>query len=180
MRRRTLLQTVPVAALSGIAGCSGLGNPDLKMDHGSARLHPVTDHYLANGLQPDGDDDLFAAAVPDEAPDRVGPDATDSIADALAHAGTDQFHVLVQLRSTPDAPMELWPAPGDPFEWTNRSTLRVTVDVEPWGSIDRIDDEQRRERLATADELVWTTIWSLKPTVENPPDDVELVLQSRN
>jgi hypothetical protein len=150
------------------------------MKQGRAQLHPATDRYLANGLQPDGDDRLLVAAIPDEAPGRVGPDANDAIADVLRNPGTDQFHVLVQLRSTPDAPMELWPTVGDPFEWTDQSTLRATVDVEPWGSLDRIDENAERERLATADELVWTAVWTLAPAIENPPDDVELVLQSRN
>lgn len=180
MRRRTLLRTAPLAALSGIAGCSSLGNPDVDTKRGRAQLHPAPDRYLANGLQPDADHRLFVTAVPDEAPDRVGPDANDAIADVLRNPGTDQFHVLVQLRSTPDAPMELWPAVGDPFEWTGQSTLRVTVDVEPWGSLDRIDDDAQRERLATANELVWTAVWTLAPAIGNPPDDVELVLDARN
>jgi hypothetical protein len=180
MRRRTLLRTVPLAALSGVAGCSGLGHPDVEMKQGTARLHPATDRYLANGLQPDGDDRLLVAATPDEAPDRVGPNANDAIADDLRNPGTDQFHVVVQLRSTPDAPMELWPTVGDPFEWTGQSTLRVTVDVEPWGSLGRIDDAAQRERLTTADELVWTTVWTLTPNVDDLPDDVELVLDARN
>jgi hypothetical protein len=75
---------------------------------------------------------------------------------------------------------ELWPTTDDPFEWSNQCTLRIIVDVEPWGSTNRIDDETERERLATADELVWTTIWSLKPAVETHPDDVELVLDARH
>jgi hypothetical protein len=166
--------------LSSIAGCSSRGNTDVEMDRGRARLHPATDRYVANGLQPNGDDRLFVAAVPDEAPSRVGPDATDSIAEALQYAGNDQFHLVVQLRSTPDGPMELWPAVRDPFEWTTQSALRVTVDVEPWGSLDRVDDEDRRKRLATANELVWTAVWSLTPNVEDLPDDVELVLDSRH
>lgn len=180
MRRRALLRTAPVALLSGVAGCSAPGTPDVEMSQGTARLHPATERYVASGLQPDGEQPLFVAAVPDEAPDRVGADAPDSIAQTLRYEGGDQFHVVVQLRSTPDAPMALWPTIGSPIEWANSSTLRVTVDVEPWGALDRIDDDADRERLATADELVWTAVWSLTPAIETLPDTVEFVLDARN
>lgn len=179
MRRRALLRSLPAAALAGVAGCAGIGRPSVRMDSGRATLHPAGDLYVANGLQPDGDSRLFVTAVPDDAAGWVGPDADDSLAEPLRTTGGDRFHVVVQLRSSPEAPISLWPDPGSSFEWATRSTLRARVDVEPWGSLDRIDDEAERERLRSADELVFTAVWTLVPGLDSLPEDVELVLASR-
>lgn len=179
MRRRELLRAVPAAALAGAAGCTAAGRPSVRMESGSAVLHPADERYVANGLQPDGRDRLYVAATADAAPDRVGPDAEGTVADTLRNPGLDQFHVVLQLRSTPDGPLELWPVASSAFEWPDPSTLRATVVVEPWGSLDRIDDAARRDALRSADELVFTAVWSLAPAVDSLPDEVELVLASR-
>lgn len=179
MRRRALLTALPAMVLVSSAGCTALSRPELRMDAGRAVLHPASEIYIANGLQADGDDRLFVKAVPDSAPDIVGPDADTAIDDVLRNPGLDQFHIVVQLRSTPEGPMELWPAPGNRFEWADRSTLRVRVDVEPWGSLDRIEDEGRRTKLQSADELVYTGVWTVTPALDDLPSNVELVLSSR-
>lgn len=180
MRRRDLLRGVPATALAGTAGCLGTGRPAVRMDSGSGTLHPATELYVANGLQPDGDDGVFVEATADESPELVGPDAEGTLADTLRHPHVDdRFHVVVQLRSTPDGPMELWPASGGAFDWPDRTTLRATVEVRPWGSFDRIDDEVQRERLRAADELVFTAVWSLVPALDELPPEVALRLATR-
>lgn len=180
MRRRALLTSLPAIALVGTAGCTALSRPELEMESGRAVLHPASEIQIANGLQAHGDDRLFVKAVPDTAPDIVGPDVDPEIGDLLRNPGIDQFHIVVQLRSTPDGPIELWPAPGNRFEWVDRSTLRVAVEVQPWGSLDRIDDEAQRQELQTAEELVYTGVWSLSPSLDDLPSRVEMVLASRD
>lgn len=149
------------------------------MESGVGVLHPADELHVANGLQPHGDDRVFATVAPDEAPELVGPDANYSIAEALERsAAADQFHAVVQLRSTPEAPMSIRPVGGSGFEW-REETLHVTVDVEPWGSLDRIDDDDRREALRSADELVYTSVWDLSPTPDDLPENLTLELATR-
>jgi len=88
--------------------------------------------------------------------------------------------VVLQLRSDPTAPTAIAPAIGGGLGWADRDTLRAHVAVEPWGPLDRVDDEERRERLRSADELVYTTVWAVTPGVDDPPETVELVLESRD
>lgn len=180
MRRRTFLRSISVAALVGAAGCSSFGRSEVRMDSGSAIIHPATDQYITNGLQPDSNNRVFATAVADESPAWIGPDAESTIADPLQNQGADQFHVIVQLQSSSEAPISLQPAFSSPFEWPNRSTLRVTVQVKSWGSLDRLDDKTLRKRLTSADELIYTAVWSLTPNLENLPRTVELLLQSQD
>lgn len=151
------------------------------MDRGIGVLHPASDLYIANGLQPDGKDRLFVAAVTASAPDRIGPDLppTHSVAKRLRHPESGQFYIIVQLRSTPEAPISVVPSASSSFEWRARSTLRAHVEVKPWGSLDRISDADERERLVTADELIYTAVWTLVPGVEEVPDEVEIILHSR-
>lgn len=177
MQRRSLLRTTALTLGAGLAGCSRLGQrPEVRMDSGRATLHPATELYIANGLQPDGDDRVFSTITPDESPELVGPDAENSIADRLRNPGIDdQFHVVVQLRSTPAAPMSIWPVAGGAFGWRDRSTLHVDVEVEPWGSPDRIDDEELR----SAEELVYTGVWDLTPAPDTLPEDLVLELATR-
>lgn len=172
MKRRSLLGATALLLAPGFAGCSRLRpRPEVRMAGGHGVIHPADELYVAGGLQPGGDEHLFTAVVPDEAPDMIGPDAGRSTANALRNAGTDdQFHVVAQLRSTPDDPLQFWPAAGDAFEWRDRSTLHVDAEVRPWGSFDRIDDEDQRERLRSADELVYTTVWNLTPTPADLPE----------
>ena len=175
MQRRSLIGTTALALGVGLAGCSRLGTrPEVRMGSGSGTLHPADERYIANGLQPDGDDRVFSAIAPDEAPELVGPDAENPIADRLRNSGVDdQFHVIVQLRSTPNAPMSLWPIAGSAFEWHGRSTLHVDVEVQPWGS-DRIDEEHR-----SAKELVYMGVWDLTPAPDDLPKDLVLELATR-
>lgn len=142
------------------------------MEQGSATLHPISERYLATGLEPGGDDQLLGMAVPDKSPDLLGPDAEGSIADKLRNPGMDQFHVVVELRSIPSDPLEIWPVPGDAFTWADSDTLEVTVDIGSWGSLDEIDDPERRQALESADELVHTGVWTLSPALENLPTEV--------
>lgn len=179
MSCRTYMTALGTGVLSATAGCTETGRAEVRMDSGSSTLHPATELYIANGLQPKGDDHIFATATGDASPEMVGPAAEGTIADKLRNPDSNQFHVIVQLRSTPDGPMELWPVGGSAFDWTDQSTLRAIVEVEPWGSFDRIDDEAERERLLTADELIFTTGWSLSPALDEPPHDVQLLLSSR-
>jgi len=170
MQRRSLLHTAALSLSIGIAGCAKLSQPKVRMESGSGTLHPTTDRVIADGLQPDGEDRLYATIVPDEAPDKIGPDADDSIVDVLQNPGAEeQFHGIVQLRSAPDNPKEVWPVTGSAFEWRNRSTLQAEVDIDSWGA-ERLDEELR-----SAQELVYTGIWNLQPRPEELPS--ELVLQ---
>ncbi|MFW6384773.1 MAG: hypothetical protein ACOCY7_01420 [Halodesulfurarchaeum sp.] len=180
MRRRTFLRSASAFALVGAAGCTAPGRPEIRMESGRSVLHPVSEQFIANGLQPHGRDRLYVTATADSSPDILGPDADSSIVDVLTNSGMDQFHVVVQLRSSPVAPMELWPAPGHAFEWIDRSRLRTRVVVEPWGSLDRIDDRERRDALRSADELVHTAVWSLTPGLEDLPSEIQFVLAARN
>lgn len=177
--RRTYLAALGTGVLTGVAGCTGTGRPEVRLDSGSATLHPATELYIANGLQPNGENRVFVRATPDESPELIGPAAEGQIADTLRNPGSNQFHIVVQLRSTPDSPMELWPASGGAFDWPGPKTLRSTVEVRPWGQLDRIDDDTDRERLRTADEVVFTAIWSMTPSVDELPDEVQLNLASR-
>lgn len=181
MHRRALLRSLPGALLIGSAGCLSLGTPEVRMDSGVGVLHPTSELYIANGLQPDGKNRLFVTAEAASAPDRIGPDLppSHSIANRLRTPESGGFYIITQLRSTPAGPISLSPAAGSSFEWKNRSTLRADVVVEPWGSLDRISDEELRERLATAEELVYTSVWRLVPGVQEVPDEVELVLTPR-
>lgn len=172
--RRRLLSTAGALALAGLAGCATGARPRLRMDRGVGVLHPAVDRYLATGLRTDGDRDLFATATDDPASDVVGPDASASIADALDRPGEDVFHVVAQLRSSPDAPRALRLALTDTFEWPDRRTLRASVAVEPWGSLDRVDDAETRAALRAADELRYTVVWTLTPAPDRLPADVTL------
>jgi hypothetical protein len=171
MHRRSLLGSTALLLGSGLAGCTRLdARPEVRIDSGHSVLHPAEEQRIAGGLQPGGDEHQFTAVVPDEAPGLIGPDAGRSTANALRRAGDDQFHVVAQLRSTPDEPLQLRPESGAAFEWRDRSTLHMDARVEPWGSFDRIDDEDLRERLRSADELVSTSVWNLTPAPDELPE----------
>lgn len=181
MKRRSLLGTTALALGSSLAGCSQIGaRPDVRMSSGYGTLHPADERHIAHGLQSDGDSRVFTEVTPDEAPEWIGPDAGTSIVDRFRDPDVDEpFHLAVQLRSTPDAPMSIHPIPGRrAFEWHDRSTLRARFDVQPWGSFDRIDDEERREELRSAEGLVYTSVWDLTPASDNIPADVIVELDS--
>lgn len=177
MRRRTFLKTVPAISVMGVAGCTASAKPDITMKQGSGTLHPISEQYIAGGLDAQEDEQLLTQVLPDAAPDVLGPDADGSIADSIRNPGLDWFHVVVQFRSSPAAPIEIWPITGDAFEWRGESTLRATVELESWESFDRIEDETRREALRDAEEVVFTGVWSLSPDVDDLPDDVILQLE---
>ena len=179
LSRRKYIAGLGMGILSGAAGCLGNGRPQVRLDSGSATLHAASERYIANGLQPNGDNHVFVTATGDESPELIGSAAKGTLADKLRNPGSDQFHIVIQLRSSPDGPMELWPSPGRAFEWPDQSTLRATVIVEPWGPFERIDDETERERIRRADELIFTAVWSLTPGLDELPDDVQLLLASR-
>lgn len=181
MHRRALLATGATALGGGLAGCARLtGRRDVRMDSGHATLQPATERPIADGLQPDGDDRLATWVVADEAPALIGADATTTIVDTLRNKGSKpQFHVVVQLRSQPEAPKEIWPVAGDAFGWADRSTLRARAEVGPWGRLDRIDDPDRRERLRSAQSLVYTGVWTLRPAPDPLPREIILETEQR-
>lgn len=171
MRRRSLLAALPTAVALG--GCSVLASPDLRMETGSGHLRPASQRQIANGLQPDGDDAVYATVAPDEARDLVTPDTSDALVDTLSNDGGDVFTLVAQLRSTPESPMALWLAfPGE--IQVRGETLHADVTVEPWGSFDDSD-----ESLSTAEELVYTGVWNLTPEPRTLPDKVDLHLRHR-
>jgi hypothetical protein len=150
------------------------------MERGFGTIHPADELHIAHGLQSGGTSRVFTNVVPDEAPEWVGPAAEDTIADRLGGRGTEnQFHAIVQLRSTLNAPMRLQPTAGSAFDWRGRSTLRMYAEVHPWGSLDRIDDEERRESLRSAEELVYTSLWDLAPVPDDLPEELVLELATR-
>jgi hypothetical protein len=180
MRRRALLRAAGTAGVGGtvtLAGCTALGRPELFAGSASGTLHPADEEYVAGGLDPGGDARLFATAAPDSAPDLVGADAEGSVADTLRNPGLDDvFHVVAQLRSTPEEPRGFAMGAIDRFSWRNWSTLRVRLATEPWGSLDDIDPERLRRELQGADELVFSVVWSVEPDVDPLPETVDPVL----
>lgn len=178
MRRRELIRTVPAigtAGLVGLAGCAASLRPAVRTDAGFATIHPGSEIVIADGLTPGGSDELFVTAATDEAPELLGPDADTTVRDLLGNPGIDQFHVVYQTRARSGLPVRIWPESGSAFDWPSYSALRVTVTVDPWGSLPSMDEDQRT-RLEAADELVVTGIWSLEPRVDPVPDEVELRL----
>ena len=180
MRRRALLRAAGSAAVGGtvaLAGCTALGRPELFAGDASGTLHPASEEYVAGGLEPGGDTRVFATAAPDSAPDLVGADADYSFADTLRNPGLDDaFHVVAELRSTPDEPRSFDIGETDQFSWRDRSTVRARLATEPWGSLDDIDPERRRRELQGADELVFSVVWSVTPQADPLPETVEPVL----
>jgi hypothetical protein len=173
--RRDLLATAGAGSLAALAGCSNPLRPEIRLAGGFGTIHPGSDIVIANGLVP-GSGDVYATVVPDEAPDRVGPDAATEVVDRLSNASTeDIFHLVVQVRSLPAAPISLrvWDV-----ELRNRRTLRAEVGVDSWDVLDNVEGAER-ERLESAESLVYTTIWSVTPSVSPLPEDVELELAQR-
>lgn len=155
MRRRRLLACV---ATAGVAGCLGDSRPELRIRSGAGRLHAAADDYLADGLDPGGEQTTYAATVPDRAPDAVGADAADSLATRLRGGSGDVFHVLTQLRSPPAEPLRF--GTSQAVAWDN-GTVRLTTTAQP---------AEPDGRLATADELVYTAVWSVEPSLEELPE----------
>jgi hypothetical protein len=183
MRRRSLLRTAGATAVGGtaaLAGCTALTRPDLSSDSATGVLHPADEAYVVDGLQPGGDRRVFATAAPDSAPALVGADADGGFGDTLRNPGLeDAFHVVAQVRSTPDEPRGVALGGTDLFSWRDRSTLRVRLATEPWGPLDDVDPERRRRDLETADELVFSVVWSVQPAVDPLPERVESVVTDR-
>lgn len=177
MRRRSLLAALPTAL--ALAGCSTLSRTEVRLNRGVGILTPVDIRQITNGLQPGGDDRVFATVAPDESPELVTEKTDEDIDGIIRQDGGDLIHLITQIRSTPEGPMELAPTPGDEM-WIDRDTLVVQVTVEPWGSLDRIDDDEERNRLRTADELIYTGVWSLEPEPPSLPSDVSLRLSHRD
>lgn len=180
MRRRSLLRVAGTAAVGGtvaLAGCAALTRPDLRAEFSVGVLHPADEQYVVGGLRPGGDARVFATAAADSAPERVGADAGGPVADTLRNPGIeDKFHVVVQLRSTPAAPRGLAFSTTERFSWQDRSTLRVRLVPEPWGSLADVEPDDSRRALRSADELVYTVVWSVVPAVDPLPETVEPVL----
>ena|GEM_PF-3234563 len=162
MRRRRFLTCV---AAAGVAGCLGDSRPELRIRSGAGRLHAATDEYLANGLGPGGEQTTYAAALPDRAPDAVGTDAAASLATRLGGSDGDLFHVVTQLRSPPAEPLRF--GTDQAVAWDD-SAVRLTTTAEP---------ADPTGRLATADELLYTAVWSVEPSVEELPE-AELAVET--
>jgi hypothetical protein len=179
MRRRSLLRAAGIAAVGGttaLSGCTALARPDLGTDFGIGVLHPADEEFVTGGLRAGGDSRVFATAVPDSAPERVGADADAGLGDVLRNPASEaQFHVVAQLRSTPADPRGIALGAFERFSWRDWSTLRVRLATEPWGSLADIDPESRRRELQSADELLYTVVWSVVPAVDPIPETVEPV-----
>lgn len=176
MRRRTLLTALPTTLT--LTGCSALSAPELRVNRGIGILEPAADRQISDGLQPGGDDRVFAIVTADESPELVTDETDEDIDGIIRQDGGDLIHLITQLRSTPDGPMELALTPGGDIQ-IDADTLIVPVIVESWGSFERIDDEQERERIRTAEELIYTGVWSLEPEPQSIPTDVSLRLSHR-
>jgi hypothetical protein len=180
MRRRALLRAAGSAAVGGtvaLAGCTAFDRPELSAGDATGVLHPADEEHVPGGLNPGGDDRLFATAAPDSAPDLVGADADYSFADTLRNPGLeDAFHVVAQVRSTPDEPRSFDIGETDQFSWADRSTIRARLATEPWMPLEEVDPEQRRRELREADDLVFSAVWSVEPGVDPLPETVEPVL----
>ncbi|MEZ3144777.1 hypothetical protein [Halobaculum sp. MBLA0143] len=166
MQRRRVL--AGAAALVGLTGCLGGSRPELGIHTGVGRLHPADERYLTDGLEPGGVRSEYAAAVPDAAGDAVGSAAPDSLAERLdGRRDAEQFHVLTELRSTPTEPLRF--GTGQAVGWEN-GAIRFTTSVTP---VESLEGE-----LTTADELVYTAVWTVRPGIEELPDEVELVVET--
>jgi len=125
-RRRVL---AGAAALVGLTGCLGDSRPELSLHTGVGRLHPASERYLTDGLEPGGVRSEYAAAVPDTTPEAVAPAAPDSLAERLrGDREAAQFHVLTELRSTPTEPLRF--GTGQAVDWAD-GALRFTTNVTP-------------------------------------------------
>ena len=93
----------------------------VRIDQGMGMVHPVSEQHLDKSLQPSESEQQFATAIPDEAPEWVRPDANQSLADRLTgrHETDDAFHLIVQLRSSPETPRRLWPITGTTLRWAS-------------------------------------------------------------
>lgn len=172
--RRQILSAIGAGGLTAIAGCSS--QTTIRMDSGMGTIHPADELHIAHGLQPDGNANVFARVVPDQAPEYVGPAASTYLRDTLQNPAPEVFHVIIQIRSTPEGPIEL---SLDDVRRRNQKTIDCAVTVAPWGSFSRIDDTELRERLQSADELVYTSVWSLTPSPKQLPETVHLSLTHR-
>ncbi|WP_255149501.1 hypothetical protein [Halorarius halobius] len=170
MRRRSLLAALP--ATVALAGCSALSAPDVRAESGTGVVHPADPLQIANGLQPGGNDRVYATVVGDESPNLVTEATDDSLADTLRNDGGDVFHLVMQLRSIPDAPMSLMLTPAGEVR-VQGDTLHAEVTVEPRDT--GLDDEE----LGTAEELIYTSVWSLTPALDSLPTNVDLHLTHR-
>jgi hypothetical protein len=157
--RRTLVSSFGAGAIGTIAGWRIL-RPAVRVRTGVSHLHPASEPAIENRLRPDTAH-RGIGLVPPDATALVGPTTPESIATALERAetdATDRVHVVVQLESTPDDPRRLH---IEDVGWRFPRTLVATTSTDEWGSLSDIDDEEERERLANADRLVTTGIWSL-------------------
>jgi hypothetical protein len=179
---RTLSRRDVLAAGAGslltLGAKSSIGRPSLRFDGGSAYVHPAGDRTIDNGLDEDGDADTFVTIVADEAPSVAGPDLRSSFREKLETPDTDEeggvFHAIIQTRSTPASPYYLSPVSLRGPRWRGRDRIVFPVTIEPWGSLDGIDDEARGDRLRSAEKLVTTAIWSVTPSLRSLPAHVDL------
>ncbi|WP_424016955.1 hypothetical protein ACOZ4N_13850 [Halorientalis pallida] len=176
LSRRDLL-AAGAGSLLTLGATSALGRPSVRLTGGHAYLHPAADRAIDNGLQQDGEEQAYVTLVADEAPDVAGPDLDPDIRERLETPETDEeggvFHAIIQTRSTPESPHYLTPAGlRDPY-WRGRGTLVFPVTVEEWGSLDGMDDD-KREALQSAEELVTTSIWGVTPALNFFPNNVDL------
>ena len=182
MQRRSVLGMLGLGLTGGVAGCSSAqSRPSVELDSTVGITHPATESYIVDGLAANGDNRVFTQVTGDAAPELVGPDATHPVNNRLRGRGhEDQFHLIVQLRSTPDAPLVLWPMRHrevpDRVELRDDSTLVAQVDV--YSDIHR--NERIHGELPEAEELVHTSVWSLTPTIDPLPEDVRLQLATRD
>jgi len=163
--RRTVLKLAGVGCLAAFAG-RAFAYPDVRLNGGAGTLHPAADRYLSERLLPEGES-LGATLVAGTDEDRVGPDASDGVRRALSDPGWFQnddattYRLVVQYRSTPARPRGL--ALRD-VEWEGAWTLAFEAALSEWSPLEDIDGEEG-ERLRSADELVYTSVWAVSAPV---------------
>lgn len=163
--RRALLAGLGAGGAAVLAGCSGAFRPTIHVSFGVGVIHPATDAVLSGGLQT-SDKNEFSTVADHPAAGLLGPDAPDVIRRALTGPRDEPaFHAVLQYRSTPDNPRATFVRKA---AWQDWWTLGLATDVEPWGSFDSVDEKARR-RLENADELVYTSVWSLTPSLDRLP-----------
>jgi|GEM_PF-5807836 len=159
--RRTLLKAGGLIALGAVAGRT-FAYPDVELEYGVGTLHPASDRVLAADALGDGAHP--AAFVRGDGTYLSGPDASEPVRRALSES--DTVRIVSRHRSTPDNPEGLF---FRRVTWDGVWTLAVDADVRPWSALDNVDGE-RGERLRSADELQYTTVWTLSTGLSGLPD----------
>lgn len=175
MRRRALLHAGALSAALGSAGClttlTRARAGRVHFDSGSARLHAVSDPWVAGGIG-DGTDDVYGdlfTETPDESPFVGGRYGRREVVGDVMSADYDRQFVLVyEARMRAEDPFLVLPGvtSTDP-EWTGWQELSLPLEVDPH------DSEGVAEDLRDEDELVCTTVVTYVTHPEEEPLEVK-------